>query len=275
MPYLDEQGGLAPSVAPVYAPPPAPETWGATGDQNWGTFSPDAAPNYDGSTAPGVPDAGAAPAAPGSITTGANYTPDYTSLLQNDPSYLAAQSAATTAAGAGSAERRAAIRRAYIMYGGQLPPGFNDQYGDIDQTTKDAASGNQNSKVAQLAYSHSQGLEQFKRSLAARGALQSGDLSYGQDQLDRGYGQQQYDEGNRFLDDTNQSYGRYTGILGQNAQNMTAAVGQAESNVYSNPAYRPTQTSTATYDAGLAAQYGQPVYTDSSGNIYDSNGKRL
>src|SRR4051794_33672716 len=93
---------------------------------------------------------------PSHVQTGAAYTPDYSGLITSDPSYLAAQTNAQSAAATASAQRRAALRQAIIRYGGGLPSSFTDQYGDIDQATLDQASGNKQSTIANLADNYQQ-----------------------------------------------------------------------------------------------------------------------
>jgi hypothetical protein len=197
------------------------------------------------------------------------YTPDYGGLISNDPAYLAAKSATEQAQANAAAQRKQQLRQALIQYGG-LPSGFTDQYGDLDQATLDAASQNQNSTLAQLAKNYSQSGEQFRRSLAARGALQSGDLNYGQDQLDQGYAQQRYDAANQFGNSANSVLGQYMGVLSGNAQSLAGAIGQAEGNVSSQ--YQPVAAQTATYDSSASGQYGQPIYTGPDGKQYDQYG---
>lgn len=170
-----------------------------------------------------------------------------------------------------AAARKQSLQQAIIAYGG-LPSSFSDQYGDVDQATLDSAGQNQYSTLAQLARSYMQNEEQFKRGLAARGALQSGDLSYGIDQLQNAYGQQRYDAANALGSSINQALGAYTGVVQNNAQNLTGAIQGAESNVFANPAYRSSEPSTADYDAANSATYGQPIYADGAGNLYDLNG---
>lgn len=199
-------------------------------------------------------------------------SPNYTDLIQADPGFVAARNATTMNNEQAAARRRAAIRDAYVRYGGNLPSGFQDQYGDLDQTTQDAARGNQQSVLAQLAYRYQQSAEQFRRGLSARGQLQSSELDYGTDQLNRGLAQQQYDAANAFTGEVNQDISGYVGEVGQSAQAMSSAIGQAESNVYSNPAYRPREPVYADYDASSSAQFGQPIYSGPDGNYYDSNG---
>lgn len=196
--------------------------------------------------------------------------PDYKTLLESDPGYLAAKGTANEAAATAAAQRRATLRSALIRYGG-IPSGFEDKYSDIDQATRDAASGNEFSTLGNLARGYAESTDKLKRSLGARGMLQSGDLSYGTDQLERAYGQQRYDVGNQLTDQANQIYSGYSGVLGGNAQALSQAIAQAEGNVYSNPANRPTET-TANYDASLSAQHGQAIYSDAQGNLYDVYG---
>jgi len=251
--YIDEWGQKAPPA--IYTPS------GAAAPSGSGTTGTASAPAPTPAPA----------AAPGSISLGGGYNPDYGALIQSDPAYLAAQAAAEKAKGDAAATRKQSLQQALIQYGG-LPANFNDQYGDIDQATKDLAAGNQFSVLANLAKNYAQSTDQFKRGLAARGALQSGDLGYGLDQLEQGYGQQKYDAANQFGSQINNVLGQYNGVINGNAQAMASAIQGAESNVYSNPAYRPSAPSTANYDAANSSAYGQPIYVDSSGNLFDQQG---
>lgn len=231
---------------------------------------PSASPTPTGPSAGQAP-AAPAPTAPGGINFG-GFTPDYGGLITSDPAFLASKNAADAAGASAKAQRQARLRQLYVMYGGDMPDGFADQFGDIDEATRTAAAGNQNSILARLKTNYGQSREQFMRQLAARGALQSGDLNYGEDQLQRGFDQQQYDAGNQFLTDANSAYGDYLGVINGNAQSLAGAIGQAESNVSANPAYRPVPATHADYDAGTSAQYGQPIYKGADGSLYDSTG---
>jgi hypothetical protein len=212
------------------------------------------------------------PAAPaGSVQVSPGFTPDWSNLIQNDSGYLAAKAAADKAKNDAAAQRKQALQQAIIQYGG-LPSGFADQYGDIDQATLDSAQQNQFSTLAQLAKGYAQNEEALRRGLAARGALQSGDLNYGEDQLQNAYGQQRYDAANAIGSQANQVYGAYTGVLNGNAQSLASALQGAESAIYSNPGFAPVAAQTANYDASNSATYGQPIYVDSQGNLFDQNG---
>jgi len=213
---------------------------------------------------------------PDSITVGGSpgYTPDYTQAIQNDPGYAGAQSAAQLAASNATAQRQAALRSAVIQYGG-LPANFKDPYGDIDQATLDAAAANQYSTLAGVKRNYQQSVDQFRKALAARGALQSGDLGYGQDQLDTGYGQNEYDAANVFGGQGQSALNAYTGVLSANAQNLAQAIQGAAANAYNDPNNKPVNAVPGTIakrNAAASDQYGISLYDDGKGGYYDQNG---
>lgn len=227
-------------------------------------------PTYTPSAAgPGVAPPPAA--GPDSIQTSPGYTPDYTGAIQNDPGYAGATAANQQAQATAAAARRAALQQQVIQYGG-MPDGFKDAYGDIDQATLDAAKGNQYSSLAAMQKNYQSSVDQFRKALAARGALQSGDLNYGQDQLDYGLGQSQYDAGNAFGGAAAGTIGQYTGVLDANQQRLAGAIQGAEANAFNDPANRPTQASTAQRDAGKSSAYGQDIYTGADGTLYTRDG---
>lgn len=262
---------LAKPVAQASAPPPSA---GFGGFDSSGNFTGDT--STGGYTGPGTattPPPAAPNAPPPTVDTGGGNTPDYGGLIQNDPTYVAAQSAAQQAQAAAAAQRSAAVKSAIIQYGG-LPTGFTDTYGDADQATLDNAKQNQFSTLANLAKTYAQNQQTLRAQLAARGALQSGDLNYGEDQNQQAYGQQQYDAGNAFGGQYTNALNAYSGVLGTNAQNLVGAIQGAESNVQSNPAYQPVPSGSANYDAKSSAQYGQAIYVGPDGTLYDSTGKK-
>lgn len=242
-----------------------------TDDSGTAVYTPRSAPAYTPSQgSPGPPPA--ADPGPSSIVTTPGFTPDYGAAIQNQPSYAAAMAANTQAEANASSTRRADLRSAAIQYGG-LPSGFNDQYGDIDQATLDAAKGNQYSTVAGLKRNYQQSVDQFRKALAARGALQSGDLNYGQDQLDTGLGQSMYDAGNAFGNTATGAIRNYTGVLDANQRNMVNAITDAQASAYNDPLLRPVAQKTASRDAGLSATYGQDIYSDpDTGTLYTRDG---
>lgn len=271
---VDGGSTVTPKATTPYVPPTLPGEHGTSGGYDpygTGSVAPGSGTPSAGQPAPTNPDPG-----PNDITVGGSpgSTPDYNAAIQADPGYAAAQSANQQAQANAQAQRQAALRSAVVQYGG-LPSGWKDAYGDIDQATLDAATGNQYSTLANLRRSYDQSVSQFRRALAARGALQSGDLNYGQDQLDTGYGQSQYDAANQFGNAATGQLNAYAGVLDQNQARMAQAIQAAAANAYNDPANRPvaaTPGNTATRDAALSAAYGVDVYTDANGNHYTRGG---
>lgn len=206
----------------------------------------------------------------GTLTLNPGYTPDYKALIEGDSGYLASlNSTRQDVAGAASA-RQAALRTLAMRYGG-LPSGFKDTYGDIDPATVELAKGNQYSQVANLDRAYNDNVLATKRSLAARGALQSGELGYGLDRANLARAQGEYDLGNAFSDAANSAV---TGYLAaeQAARKANAdALAVAEKNVYANPANRPVDAVTANLDPDWS-KWGYPVYVGPDGKRYKADG---
>jgi len=186
------------------------------------------------------------------------YTPDYASLIKSSPGYMAWQ-AADPHVSAG-ATRRAAIRALMIQYGGTLPPGYSDVYGDIDQATLDQAAANPYSTKKQLLRANALANQQLQTSLAARGALHSGDLVYGADQLGQQLGQAEYDAGNAFSGAYQGDVGSFVDAINAWQQQEAGIVGQEEANLEQNPLYQPRDATYANLVDNWSSLYGQPVY---------------
>lgn len=219
-----------------------------------------------------TPPAGTPP--PGDINVGGTPT-DYDALIKSDPGLIASEAAGARQRAEAAAQRQAALRRLAIQYGG-LPAGFSDQFGDLDSGTLDMAGKNQFSQKAVIERNYAQGVEGFKRALAARGVLQSGELGYGLDQADLARGQQEYDAGNQFSDQFQAAINGYAGTVNDTYSSEAAAIAAAEGNVYNNPANRPVGASTAHLEDGSVEKYGFPVYTDpTSGKRYKVDGSEF
>jgi hypothetical protein len=234
-------------------------------------------PTATGPTRTVTPTAPVTPPAPpvGDITIGQGSTPEYGALISGDPGLLAVRNSNQQQTAAAAAQRREALRRLAIQYGG-LPSGFADQYGDLDQSTLDMASKNAYSQKANIQRNYDQGIEGFKRALAARGVLQSGELGHGLDQADIARGQQEYDAGNQFADQYQAAVNGYTGVENQARQSEASAIGAAAQNVYANPANRPVGATTAHLVEGSSDQYGFPVYLDpNTGKRYKIDGSEF
>jgi hypothetical protein len=79
--------------------------------------------------------------------------------------------------------------------------------------------------------SYEQGVEAFKRSLAARDALQSGDLPTGLGQLDYGKGQSEYDLAQQFGSGARGAVNDYAGVEGDQYRQYAQAINDAASRV--------------------------------------------
>lgn len=233
------------------------------------SFAGAADPTYPQVPAPGITATNVQTAAP-RISFG-GYTPDYKSLIEQDPGLMAVRAGNTKSVEDAASARKAALRMLAVKYGG-LPSGFTDKYGDLDQGTLDAAKNNQYSDEANLSRNYQQTLEGFRRSLAARGMLQSSELDYGQNQADISRGQQEYDLGNQFGAAAQSAVNTFAGAEGQARQLEAQSIGDAASRVYSQPGNQPTGPQSATLVGDWQAKYGQPVYDDGSGTLYDEQG---
>jgi hypothetical protein len=230
------------------------------------------APGAAGATvsiAPVVP--GAPAAAPGYIPVGGGGTPDYNALIRSDPSYMAYLNSSKLDLDQAASARKAALQKLAIQYGG-LPTGFQDKYGDIDQGTLELAQKNEFSDVKRIGRSYEQGVEQFKRALAARGALQSGELGYGLDQAELNRAEREYDVGNQFSNAYAGVANDYVGTESRVRQGEAGAIAQAQQNVFSNPANRPADAIEASLDSGATSQYGQPLYRHPDGTLWTLSG---
>jgi len=215
----------------------------------------------------GVPAPSYAPA----IQLSGGYTPDYNALINNDPGLTAFRGTEKMTADQADSARRAAVRALAVQYGG-LPSGLADPYGDVDAGTLDLAKSNQFSDVANLARNYAQTVEGIKRSLAARGALQSSELAYGLDQANLGRGQAEYTMGQNFANAFQTAINNYVGRVNDLRQQEAQAISQAAANVYGNPANRPSDAVMANYDGGASSQYGQVLYRGPNGALYTVDG---
>lgn len=195
------------------------------------------------------------------------FTPNYTSLIQNDPSYLSYKNSSTLDVNQAAARRKAALQALAIRYGG-LGGGFKDAYGDIDTPTLDLAKGNQFSDTARISRNYEQGVEAFKRALAARRGLQSGELGYGIGQADYARGASEYDIGQEFANAAQQTINDYLGVESGARMGEAGAIRDSEANVYANPLNRPTEGTEARLVPDWQAKYGQPVWQGPDGKLY-------
>lgn len=208
----------------------------------------------------------AVPLAPAPTRTIPGVQPDYGALILADPGYQAAKSAHDLTINTAGASRRAAARALAMNYGG-LPAGFSDPYGDLTPDILSQAQANPESQLARLKTGYDAAQQQMQTGLAARGALHSGDLVYGQSNLDAGLASNQYDAGQAF----GQAFGSqaidpYNAASTGAEQSLASAVqtaGQTEAGLH--PA---TPDQTASLLPNWQSDYGRPMYATTDGSWY-------
>jgi len=127
--------------------------------------------------------------------------------------------------------------------------------------------------VARIQRQHEQGIEAFKRALATRGALQSGELSHGLAPGRLGKGQAEYELGNNFANAAQGVVNDYLGVEGGVRSGEAAAINAAQANVFANPENRPVDAYDAPLVEGSVEQYGQPLYKGKDGKLYTLAGQ--
>jgi hypothetical protein len=210
---------------------------------------------------------------PGHVGLTPGWTPNYEQLILHDPAYLAWQNQGQLDISQAAAARKGALQTLIVRHGGTLSA-FTDKYGDVDQATLDQAAANEFSDVSRLDRNYKQAVEDYKRNLSARGGLSSGELQYGLDQADYARATNEYDMNTSFLDAAAAAVNNYLGTEASVHRGEQAAISQAEQNVYSNPANRPTPGTEAQLDPDWKEKYGVPVYVGPNGELYtlDGNG---
>src|SRR5262249_22041314 len=137
---------------------------------------------------------------------------DWTKLLNANSGYMAWKLGAAQSADEAAAQRTAALRSLAVRYGG-LPAGFQDPYGDITPEYLGISQQNPLSETARLERDYGQSRTDYERGLAARGALQSGDLGYGLDRLQTQHAQDLYDLANQFTGEAQGYVNQYASTL--------------------------------------------------------------
>lgn len=189
-------------------------------------------------------------------------TPDYANLLKADPNYqsLIAQTQAGVAQAA--SRRKAALKTLLSQYGGQFG---GDLYGDISESDKLLALENPFSAVKQLQSAFQTGTRDMKNSLRARGGLRSGELGYGQGQMEQAQGQAEYETAQQFMQAMADAINQYQGTESEFFQRESDVIRDISGQI---ALANPVQKGKATFNAMLSKQYGQPVYKDPSGGLW-------
>jgi hypothetical protein len=228
--------GFAPTGTVAPAPTGlSPLSSGAAGNPNGPTpgFTP-------GGVTPTVQPNGSAPTV---TPSGPNYAQD----IQGMPGYISAENAAANANTNAGIGRQQAIDSALQQYGGPLPPGFQDKYGDITSTDLSAAAANPYSGAAQQDRANAQAIEGIKQSVGTAG----GALQIGYNNQANANGLDMYNLANAFLNSAGGAVQSYLGTVNTDAGNVANATLAAEQTASQNPGYWPSGSATPTTTAPM------------------------
>ena len=219
---------------------------------------------------------------PGSL----NYTPDYSSLIQNDPAFSVLKQQIGAQQTQDAATRAQSINQSLIQYGavpdfatagqqaGLSSSAIQQLLGDIDPNTAGLAQQNTSaglSTTAQLAAKQQQAMLALRNGLAARGGLSSGEDPYQTGLQDTAYAQAQNSALQSLLGAINGYDQTYTGNQqteqGQLQQGMQTAEQNQEALGYV-PTALHYNAKTGKYTSGAGGTYtpkkvgGQWIVTD-------------
>lgn len=207
---------------------------------------------------------------PGDLTV-PGFTPDYNALIQGDPLFKQLREDLKAQTGGDLASRNAALNRLFTGFGA-LPDinaagqslGINDLGQAIDPATAQLAAENQFSTQANLGRAHTDAIRQIRQGLAARHALQSGELGHQLGRENTAYGNAQSQASQALLDSIAQLQGQFTAGQRANQQQLSAgAQSAADRQIGLNPA---TGSQKAVYDPSTGK------YKGANGEWYNPDG---
>lgn len=250
MPGYDPPG----PVGPIYAPHKTPNNFALGGI---GTLNP------VGSGGGGGGGGTQGARTPGHIRI-PGFTPDYQSLIQQDPYFAQVRDALSAQSASDAAQRDKQLGQAFINFG-EAPAGYESLVGD-------AAANNPFSALAQLQRAYEQNTRNTKNQLASRGILQSGETGYQLGNENRDYLQNQYEARQQLLDFLN----GVEAAFASNEQNRSNELIQAGQQAYQNQVGLPQNTPTSPFRANLLASWhGGAYYKGKDGKLYDAQGQAL
>lgn len=199
------------------------------------------------------------------------YEPDFAAAIRQDPGYAALQQSISAAGIANAAQRAAATNRALIQFG--VVPDFSSAAGRLgldpnalgflneDVTPDVGALASQNtanglSTEAQLQQAHQQQVLHLRNTLAARGALSSGEANYQLGNEQTSYAQNEQSAIGKLLDAISGYQGQYLTADQANQQQLASGLGSAESRQAALPQNQPTAAQSFSYDHGSGKYVG-------------------
>ena len=204
------------------------------------------------------------------------FTPNWSSILSNDPRYVQKKNTLAGQSAAAKAARNAAMIQKLIAFGGipDLTAGDSGAFGDfqIDDATRQAILANTNpntSTTAKLKRQNEANIQALQDMLAARGMLRSGSLGTGLRLEQEDYAGKQTNALTELLGLLAGDQSAFaTGEAGREAD-LSAYGEQITDDLKDSGLYDPREGSTVTAQRDPATG----LYRDANGNYYDENGQ--
>lgn len=162
---------------------------------------------------------------------------DIYSAAQADPRYIAGVASAQAANNANLGNFLEQARRAMISLG-YIPAGFQDKYGILNDETRGLIRANTESGVstyARLRHLRDRAIRTLRRQLSARGALRSGELGFGLNDIDLQNRQQTSDAFGNFFN----QYGQLSGSYANAANSLLAQQQNLLNSIYGDLSQTP------------------------------------
>lgn len=197
------------------------------------------------------------------------FQPNWDALIRGDSGYASWLAQRPGREGNLASARAAAIRRALFAFGGQLPAGFKDAYGDVRQEDLVAAKNNPGGAETILKQNYKTGIRDMRRALAAHGLLQSSDLSTQQGHQDQAKTLAEQTAIQALLAAVTQAVSGpegYTAGMQGIANEQPGEIGAAKGRLQ-DAGYKATEED-APYVPGSFEQYGFAVYKSSDGQLW-------
>ena len=203
-----------------------------------------------------------------SLPHSVTYAPDYQSLLQNDPGFMALKQGLSAQGIQDSAQRNAAINQALIQYGAipdlnkaaaQLGIPVDQLQGIIDPNTAGLAAANSKaglSTTARLQQQEDQAMLALRNNLAARGALSSGDDAYRTNLQNQAFTQAESDALNSLLGAITGVNQTYTTAQQNEQGQLLSGLQTALQGLETNPMYTPGSLSYNAHQGKYISQGG-------------------
>jgi hypothetical protein len=180
----------------------------------------------------------------------ANYTPDYQSIINQDPAFMALKQSISAQGIQDAGQRRALTNQDLIQFGsvpdfahtasqlGLSPQALQMLQQDIDPATAGLAANNQFSTEASLKHDEDKAMLALRNNLATRGGLSSGEDAYQTGEQNRSYEQAQQDALLKLLGAITGAQQAYTTSQQGEGQQLAQAIQQTEANDSGLPQYQ-------------------------------------